>query len=130
MASYETEAIETRLNCLGFFGFGGGWALAKGLTARGETLYCNRCPLNRECWEKHKARVSALLPALTEEFEKMAAEVLGSELVMRFHEKFNTLDPYSRVLGANLADGINIATVGTPIDRGAWATIPWPFLTH
>ena len=121
--------IETDLNCLGFFGFGGGWGAAKGVTAA-DGFYCNECPLKTECWAKHKLRCAEIFPALTLEFEKMAAETQGGALFKRFTEKFGTVDPYSRVMGGNIHDGLSVAKNGHPIDRGPLATLPWPFKTH
>jgi hypothetical protein len=117
--------LEKKLNCEGFFGFGSGYGLGKGMVDQGGPMYCNLCPLQKVCWEKHKARVGGLVPALTEEFELMAKRFLGPELVRQWYEKYQVADPYTMTMAANLADGGRHADGMQPEDRGH-LSLTWP----
>lgn len=121
----EDAKLEKRLNCEGFFGFGSGYGIGKGMVTHGGPLYCNLCPLQKECWRKHKARVGKLVPKLTEEFELMATRLLGNELVMQWYDKYKVADPYTMTMAANLADGGRHADGMQPEDRGD-LSLTWP----
>ena len=126
MKTLATHNIEDRLGCHGHFGFGGGWALFKGIKGHRGALYCNTCPEAESCFAAHKRRVASLLPDLTAEFEKRAQKVQGPELVKRWFDDFKCADPYTAVMGGNIEDGMSVAAAGKPKDRGQ-NTLPWPF---
>jgi hypothetical protein len=126
------ERIEERLGCEGYFGFGGGWALAKGLFAESpRSSYCNECPQNEPCWFRHRGRVMFLLPVVTASFLDLAMQKqmedpnAGPEIVKAWFEQHHMADPFSTVLAGNMEDGARVAAGESPKDRGAF-TLPWP----
>lgn len=121
----ELHRWDVELKCVGYYGFGGGYAKAKDFTYEGDQVYCGVCPIGQECWDKHKKRTGELLPAMTEEFESRAKGKEGPELMEEWWEEFQTADPYTIVMGGNLEDGMSVAFVGVTKDRGPF-TLTWP----
>lgn len=124
--------IHTILNCLGFFGFGGGYRMAELGPERAGASICNSCPVNQECWEKHKARVAEMFPTITAAFERVAAMHAGDvKAMMQTWQQVSggATDPYVNVMGGNMEDGMAVRLIGAPKDRGSYS-LPWPFMTH
>lgn len=117
--------LEHRLECLGYYGFGGGWD-AQNRKQQNRELYCNRCSFRKECWDDHRIRIIKVFPELTAEFDKLAAEKGGPEAVGLWHAANNMLDPYSLVMMTNIEDGHAAAAGTKPKDRGV-LTLPYPF---
>lgn len=123
------EPIEKTLNCEGYFGFGGGYAMVKGFVLYPDRgIYCNSCPLNQSCWDKHKKRTAQVWPEVTSEFERMAQNMKGKgqELVRLWWNTHKVADPYTLVMTGNIEDGAAIAQGAAPKDRGP-ATLSYPF---
>jgi hypothetical protein len=115
--------IETEFNCEGYYGFGIGVMMYRYIP--GEP-YCNICGRKEPCWKKHKERVADLVPAIVNEFEKMARETQGPELMKRWYEKYKIADPYCTVMTGNIEDGGSVVLKGKPRDRG-FMTMEYPF---
>jgi hypothetical protein len=113
--------LENELGCLGHFGFGTGYGTVKGYAG-----YCNSCPRATVCWEEHKKICKQLFPALVEVFEEMAEKIQGPELVKRFQQLYDAVDPYTTRMVGNVEDGMLVASTGKPKYRDQ-ATLPWPF---
>lgn len=108
--------LNEELGCLGFYGFGGGYAISKSGDRIGE-IFCGKCPSKVECWERHKARCAEIFPAASAEFELMAKTMEGPELVEAWMDRYNTPDPYMSVLNGNLQDGIEVGAGRVPHTR-------------
>lgn len=121
----KKKKLEKQLNCVGFMGFGSGYGMAKGWSGKNGAVYCNICPARRECWEKHKERCTEAVPALVEEFEKMAKSLNGPHLVKAWNDKYGGLDPYLTFMHGNLEDGVRVAQGFQPKDREEF-TLSWP----
>ena len=118
--------LEEKLSCLGYFGFGSGYAIIKLITPPGSPLYCNSlCPLAAECWDKHRARTAFGFPTIVDAFKEMAKEVQGHELVEKWFEVAGGPDPYNWVMAGNVEDGCLIGARRDPKERGQ-LTIQWP----
>src|SRR5687768_11105605 len=66
--------LEERLNCHGFFGFGGGYELgiSRAKAAPQGEIYCNRtCSMSASCWNRHRERIQILFPELTAEMDRI-----------------------------------------------------------
>ena len=111
------------LQCVGYWGFGTGYQLGRNLLQVGSTTYCNMCPHRIICWTQHKARCAEIIPAVAEEFEKMACTIIGPTLVKQWIQQYNVMDPYSVVAAGNIQDGILISQGQPPEDRGE-GTLP------
>ena len=111
--------LHEKLKCLGYYGFGGGYSLV----ASRDEFYCNDCPTQTECWNKHKSRVATIFPESTKAFEEMAKEVQGPDLMKQWFDLVKTADPYTLVMTGNLEDGSLVASNLPPADRGE-GTLP------
>lgn len=122
MRRYEQE-----LGCKGYWGFGGGFAHARGFrSSKDGELYCSGgCLISSVCWESHKQRTAEIVPAMTAKFEEMAVDVQGPELMERWHELTQSADPYTIIIGGNIEDGMAVGFGAQPKDRGPY-TLPWP----
>lgn len=123
------DGIEKELNCVGYFGFGGGVSAARHGPELGGEIYCNRCPLAGKCWNGHRERVRSILPDVMAEFEEMAKMIKGPDLIQAWWERHKTGDPLIGALGANMEDGMRVGEGGQPKDRGP-LSIAYPFVEH
>lgn len=118
--------IPERLRCLGYWGLGSGWAVARRLVARSDgSAFCTRCPHSQACWTLHRDRVQRLLPEASRRFEALAASVGGPAAATTWVREFKAPDPFTALVMANLQDGAHVSVGWKPKDRGP-ATIPWP----
>jgi len=127
-APVKAVQIEEQLHCLGYFGFGGGWALARGKRFKSGEIYCSsECPLRAPCWDKHRERVRGMVDACTAEFDALVDAFGGDgrRAVKYWHAMHKSPDPYSAVLLGNTQDGGSVASGGKPRDRGEF-TLQWP----
>lgn len=121
------RGVEEVLNCHGFYGFGGGWLMSKDGPIPGKQMYCGGdCPISQGCWDKHRERVTRMMPDAVSLFEDWAKELQGPELVKKWFTTFGVADPYTVVMMGNLQDGTAVESSGIPRDRDEW-TVPWPF---
>lgn len=120
------KAIAERLQCVGAFGYGGGWAVGRGLVAHssGQIVCSTRCPIKAECWEKHRRRVRSLFPAIVEAFEQTLAEHGGDgkAALVAWVESGRQQPEISMTLG-NLDDGIRAGRGLPHFDRGAYSLV-------
>ena len=121
----ELRRWDVTLKCKGYYGFGGGYAKAKGFSYEDNQIYCSVCPTSSACWEEHKRRTAELIPGLTKEFERRAKEQPQPELMEEWYKEFHTADPYTLVVGGNVEDGMAVVIGGAPKDRGPY-TLAWP----
>ena len=124
------KPIEERLNCLGYYGFGGGYKMGRRGSDSGPTgpIYCtNGCPISKKCWDKHRERTATIIPGLTEEFNRMAEKIQGPKLVETWFDKYKLVDPFTVIMAGNIEDGIAIGVGGQIKDRGP-GTLPFPFV--
>lgn len=122
-------SLETELNCVGYYGFGGGWKLAKEGNSHGhQETYCGSCSLAETCWNKHRDRVRQMVPDLMAEMDaRVAAGEQGPELVARWFKDFQCATPDIAVMAGNIEDGCYAASTGKVKDRKE-GTLPYPFL--
>lgn len=125
-----TELVrwDHKLKCKGYFGFGGGYAKVKGYTYEdGSGIYCNVCPIARECWDSHKDRTRKLFPKTMGAMDELIAKGLnGSALMKAWMELSDGNPPPDISLNAgNIEDGSMVAATGKPKDRGPY-TLTWP----
>lgn len=115
------------LRCEGYYGFGGGWAMASGRTTDEGEVLCGVCPVREKCWETHKARVTRLAPDVVASFEELVEECEGNGqvAVQLWFKAHRTPDPYSMVMSGNIEDGLRVAQGHGPADRED-CTLPWP----
>lgn len=124
-----TRRIEDEMHCLGFYGFGGGVAIARGQTGPQGEIYCGAgCTLQQACWEAHRARVKELAPAMVAEFERLVAKHKGrGDLAAKeFYELHRTAEAYAMVMMGNIEDGAAVGHGARPKERGPY-TLPFPF---
>lgn len=120
---------EEFLRCLGYFGFGGGWAMTADSFYHGKKgeMYCNACPVAKACWDKHRERVKKLYPAMVERFEELIAEHKGNGQAAAYAMiREYGIEPYMAVMMGNVEDGASVGAGELPKDRGD-ATLPYPF---
>ncbi len=129
----DARPLHERLNCLGFFGFGSGYADAVGWRSGDGGLYCNGCPLALPCWEKHKDRCRRVFPTLMAAWDRFVAkhgggpETLGRFLAAQAAEGIQRPgEATTAVMGGNVLDGRDAAVYGRVAQRGD-GTLPWPF---
>jgi hypothetical protein len=122
------QPIHEKLNCHGYYGFGGGYAMAIGVTMPDRGIYCQGCPVQHTCWEAHRDRVRKIVPDLVQVFDEMVVEAGGDGrlAVKAFHDQFGSADPYTTMMGGNVEDGIYVQKSGAVKDRGEF-TLPYPF---
>ncbi len=122
--------IEAHLNYFGYFGFGGGWEIVNsGRDPDGELIYCNRCPLKDDCWERHQQRVREFFPDASAAFDHMIDECDGDGqlAVKMYSERYGSVPPDLVVNVGNIEDGSRVALGVGPVDRGAYSiTFPFP----
>lgn len=121
-------AWEIELGCFGYFGFGGGYAAVKeDKTGSGHGLYCNVCPLAKDCWQEHRRRAVELFPDLMAELEKLldANPDDGGRALGAFYARFKCASPDIAMNGGNIEDGMAVAIGDKPKDR-ARGTLTWP----
>lgn len=146
--------VEERLGCEGYYGFGGGWAMARGFKAPpeqtnggpdpapgpGQPIYCNTmCERSDTCWELHRKRVRRVLPALAIHFEQFAREHEQSDderHVMAAWAEYleehdmggpgQFIEPYTTVMAGNLEDGARVGSGEDPKERGKLGTLSYP----
>lgn len=114
--------IEYELNCIGFFGFGGGYQLATAKRQPNRPLYCNNCTLAKACWEMHRDRVRKQVPELAAKIDAMQ----GDQKALHAWFTEGKPDPYIQVTLGNIEDGNLVGSGKSVKDRGLW-TIPYPF---
>lgn len=127
----KVERPEEVLECLGYFGFGGGWVggrmALKGQQPTGES-YCVYCPLNNDCWQRHENRVRSMFPNVAKALDGLAGEtgLHGQKLHLEFERRFATRSPVMAVMAGNIEDGLAVGAGGFPADRERF-TLPYPF---
>jgi hypothetical protein len=120
------------LQCVGFYGFGGGWLLARmGIPGEMNNLYCNTCPAKKACFDAHKTRVRLLDPDTMAEYDQLASDaaqngVASEDIVMHVVEAMG-IDPLMMVATGNVEDGFSVGNGGKPEWRGPF-TVPYPFV--
>ena len=89
--------IEQEVHCLGYYGFGSGWAIARSNQSpyHGQPAYCNTCKRNRECWNLHRGRVHQIVSDLSREFDSLAELYGGPIAVNIFKQRHFCYDPYT-----------------------------------
>lgn len=124
--------LEDRLGCVGYFGFGSGYALAKfGQAPDTAELYCSRaCRRGATCWDRHRDRVRTLYPDLAALADDIAKTHKGQayieEWLKRTAQRTDRLvEPFTTVMMGNMEDGGCVAIGGRPKDRGD-STLAWP----
>ena len=74
-----------KAECIGFFGYGSGRearARHQDAQAMGQrSAFCNECPQKQACWDLLRVKAKEVMPALTEEFERMAQVHRGAALL-------------------------------------------------
>lgn len=125
--------VEVALGCLGYYGFGGGYAKVKDgqrrivhLRKQDEVMYCATCPLKTECWSLHRERAELCFPSAMGEFLARAAILNGPTLVKLWMDEFGAPDPMTALMLSNIQDGQAVANGMVIPDRGE-RTLPWPF---
>lgn len=121
-------AWEVELGCFGYFGFGGGYAgIKEDKATPGYGLYCNVCPLAKDCWQEHRRRAAELFPGLMAEIQKLldAHPGDGRVAVREFWERFKYAPPDIAINGGNIEDGMRVAHGEAPKDRER-GTLTWP----
>jgi hypothetical protein len=128
---HDDETMRTQ-NCMGYFGFGSGWAsqIIERFMPTTATGACIRCPEANKCLAKHRARVKLLMPAACETWEAIF-ERYGRLQLSTCRVEFQRAtglpsSPYQIIATGNTADGIAVAHGAPPADR-AHGTIPYPF---
>lgn len=122
----ELHRWDHELKCKGYFGFGGGYALAKGDKYEDGALYCNVCPVSQTCWESHQDRARKLFPEMMKKLDELAEQGLeGNELMEVWHEFTETAPPDIMLNGGNIEDGMRVGHGQPPKDRGPY-TLTWP----
>ena len=125
------EAPEQILECIGYYGFGGGWVGGqqelRGQRATGES-YCTRCPLSTECWSRHEARVRKMFPGAYKALDSLAGMtgLHGMVLHHEFERRWKQTSPSMAVMRGNIEDGLAVGAGGFPADRDKFS-LPYPF---
>lgn len=129
--------IEVHLNCLGYFGFGGGWKLGRHSqeelaeneiqNVMGE-IYCNQCSQAQVCWDFHRERCRGLVPDLMAAFEELLEEFDqdGQKAVVAYFERYDMAPPDIMLMMGNMEDGSLVGADKVPKTRGAF-TLNYPF---
>lgn len=123
--------IHIEYSCKGYYGFGTGIQVSRmrSLVVRvDEKGYCEVCPVKQECESINKIRTQHLMPALTEEFERVQAETAGDELAteLTFTSMYNVTDPYVLVMAGNVEDGMRVGN-GMKVKNRGEMTLEYPF---
>lgn len=121
--------IAAQLNCLGYFGFGSGYASQKieQFVPREAKGACDVCPVAAACLDKHRRRVAAVFVVACSTWDSIPANEGHErmEAMRRFGSNFRQ-GPYQMVAIGNTEDGIRVAHATLPANRGRM-TLPWPF---
>jgi hypothetical protein len=122
-------SLNKELNCFGYYGFGGGYNIAK--KKQYGLVYCNICSQSSECWQKHRERVDQLYPEVTKAFNCLVEQFGGNgqKAEEEWVKMYQTADPYILVFSGNMQDGGAIAAGKKPMERGA-ATLNYPFIVN
>ena len=131
----KVHTIQEFLNCLGFYGFGGGWVAAQPSRRREDgSIYCDHCPLGQDCWTKHLERTRLLLPCTSAVFDEIA-ERHGEDVAATFSEWAKVSkttkpgdavpDPYLFTMMYNMEAGAAVALGKKPKDSGRFS-LTWP----
>ena len=124
--------IEAHFNCFGYWGCGGGWEIRNSRREPdGRVIYCNRCPLRLDCWQRHRQRVRECFPDASAAFDAILdgsgeGGESGQVAVQRFSELHQSVPPDIVVFKGNIEDGSRVALGIGPKDRGPY-TITFPF---
>lgn len=95
------------------------------MTQKRGVMYCNACPIAKECWELHRQRVKKIMPELAEHIDQLASQPNGQELIAKFVSE-NKVEPYVSVMMGNIEDGA-LTSHSKPVkDRGEY-TLKYPF---
>lgn len=140
MKRAKRETIQDRLGCFGYFGFGGGWEMArrrrrvahKGGQPVGGSSYCNACRIRIACVERHKERARELFPdamALYDQIEAELEDFPESYLVTEWRRRTKSEAPPPPVAVAtgNMRDGALVARELNPEKREE-ASLTWPLV--
>ncbi|MDX1495014.1 MAG: hypothetical protein R3253_13180 [Longimicrobiales bacterium] len=121
---------EKKLNCFGYWGFGGGYAAHVEKTHEtGGPMYCSSaCPLSSECWKRFRERVAEMFPDAMREWEGCldANDDDGQAAAAEWFEVTGMPPPEITVSGGNMEDGMRVAAGEAPADRGEF-TLIFPF---
>lgn len=124
--------VDVELNCLGYYGFGGGYGKTKDaqlrvtLTGGQNRMYCTTCPQRIKCWELHTQHAQAIFPEAMGEYLRRAETMTDEELVTSWQHDFKCPDPMMSLMINNMEDGSAVASGFVIPDRGD-RTLPWPF---
>lgn len=129
------QPLEVQLQCEGFYGFGAGYAIAKGMVGVGGVTYCTTCPLRAPCWFRHRGRVMFLFPVvsatfigLVEQYRMDRPEGAGTLAMKTWFDEHKMPDPFSQVMIGNIEDGNRVGSGLAPKDRGAMTLPPLPLI--
>ena len=134
MTTQDETRVYDKVKCFGYYGFGGGYDMARqrnqgsGPPLGNRPTYCNHCSLNAACWNAHRGRVRTLFPELTAYLDTWTET--GAAYLMRIQTEFSAdgktvTEPYLNVMMGNMEDGARIANDIPPKDRGN-GTLTWP----
>jgi hypothetical protein len=128
----DDRQLWQRLGCFGYYGFGGGWALA-GLPRPDDTnaTACGKCEQRGACWIAHKDRVRRVVPDLAAIADDVAKQYKGADYIRVLMartgqtDRSKLVEPFLSVMMANTADGARVAQGTKPRARGEH-TLRWP----
>lgn len=136
--SARRETIQHRLGCFGYFGFGGGWEMARRrrrvVTSGGQPVgtsgYCEVCRLRKGCIERHRERAREVFPDAMELLDTIYQELEDFSIDAVFHEwkrrtKSTTVPPDVALHFGNMEDGERVARELDPHNRDR-GTLTWP----
>lgn len=124
--------------CFGYFGFGGGYyrvvydairhqVQTRATLAEKTELFCSvTCPLNKDCWDRHRDRVRGMYPAATARADSFSY-LRGEEYTQAIQVHMRGREPYLTVMTGNIEDGALVADGHPPKSRGQ-DTLTWPLV--
>jgi hypothetical protein len=100
-----------------------------------KAAYCNSCPVNTGCWDRHRAHVREYVPALAALADDISKTHQGMDYIREFQKQTEQTDggsftePFMAVMMGNMEDGARVAGGFPPKERGT-STLTWPLQTR
>jgi len=121
---HRFSRLADKLGCLGYYGLGTGWAIAKGRKA--PYGYCHTCSKELECRKATLPRIRTAMPEACTFYDYVVAGVGVKHAAAVFEQLTSKTDPYTLAAAVFACQGSTMALGQRQHDHGPLTIPSWP----